>query len=136
MQGINEIHIAGIDETRPPAIRKEPYIDLYFKLSQQAPPAWCGAFNDLAVRMESSPKVDAEKGLYINTWVRTAAEIPAHLGLLKQKVAEATVIYHAKIAAASQAAKDAGADASLTEGPQGQLNKIIANLDFTAAKFP
>lgn len=134
MPSITDLHIAGIDETRPPAIRKEPYIDLYFKLSQQAPEAWCGEFNDLAVRMEASPKIDAGKGLFINSWVRTPEEIPAHLEILKTKVAEATTRYLAKIALAKQAEKDAGADSSQTEGPQGKLNKIIAGLDFTPAR--
>lgn len=134
MASIGDIHIIGIDETRPPAIRKEPYIDLYFKLSQQAPAAWCSAFNDAVARMESSPKVEPEKGLIINTWVRTPAEIPSHLEVLKQKVAEATATYLAKIESARQAARDAGADASLTEGPQGKLNQIISALDFTPVK--
>lgn len=133
MPSIIDLHIAGIDETRPPAIRKEPYIDLYFKLSQQAPAAWCSQFNDLTVRMEASPKVDASKGLFINSWVRSPEEIPAHLEILKKKVSEATQNYLAKIALAKQAEKAAGTDSSTTEGPQGKLNKIIAGLDFSVA---
>ena len=31
MEGISDIKIIGIDEKRPPKIRKEPYIDLVFK---------------------------------------------------------------------------------------------------------
>lgn len=39
--------IIGIDETRPPKIRKEPYIDISFKLSHQAPIEWCKDLNAL-----------------------------------------------------------------------------------------
>ena len=37
MEGISDLKIIGTDERRPPIIRKEPYIDVFFKLSHQAP---------------------------------------------------------------------------------------------------
>ena len=46
MEGISDIKICGIDETRPPMIKKEPYIDLNFKLIHKAPKDWCNDFKD------------------------------------------------------------------------------------------
>jgi hypothetical protein len=46
MEGISDIRITGIDETRPPRIRKEPYIDLCFRLTHKAPVDWCHDFTD------------------------------------------------------------------------------------------
>lgn len=131
MEGISDIFIAGIDDTRPPKIRKEPYIDLYFKLSHQAPEGWCKDFNELVVKMESSPKIDPAKGLIIATWVRTPALIPAHLKQLKENVAECTRRYIEKVAIAKQTSQDESADTGQNTGPQGELNSIVAALDFS-----
>jgi hypothetical protein len=131
MEDVKDIYIAGIDENRPPTIRKEPYIDLYFRLSRQAPEAWCKEFNDLTASMDSSPKVDPAKGLFINTWVRKPDDIPAHLQLLNAKVLECTERYLARIELARQAERRAGADVAASGGPQGLLNKIIAGLTFS-----
>lgn len=135
MEGISDIYIAGVDENRPPALRKEPYIDLYFKLSHKAPEAWCKLFNDLVAKLEASPKIDPAQGLIISTWVRLPDDIPVHLAALQKKVAECTVQYIQKIELARQAEKSASADVGLAEGPQGKLNKIIAALDFSPGKL-
>jgi hypothetical protein len=131
MEGISDIFIAGIDDTRPPKILKEPYIDLFFKLSHQAPEGWCKDFNELVVKMESSPKIDPAKGLIIATWVRTPSLIQAHLAQLKEKVAECTRRYIEKVAIANQASQDQAADTTSNSGPQGELNRIIAALNFS-----
>ena len=55
MQGISDINIIGIDETRPPFIRKEPYIDIFFELSHQAPIDWCKDLNSLFRNKWKSP---------------------------------------------------------------------------------
>ena len=72
MEGISDIKITGIDEKRPPVIRKEPYIDIFFKLSHQAPADWCKDFNALLSNHPTAPKIKEKEGLYIEGWVRTA----------------------------------------------------------------
>ena len=67
MKGISDLRIIGIDERRPPIIRKEPYIDLYFKLSHQAPADWCNDFNALLSKHPSAPKINPKEGLYIES---------------------------------------------------------------------
>lgn len=37
MVGIKDLKIVGIDPDRPPRIRKEACIDIYFKLPEKAP---------------------------------------------------------------------------------------------------
>ena len=134
MKDISDIYIVGVDENRPPALRKEPYIDLYFKLSHQAPDAWCKLFNDLVAKLEASPKIDPGQGLFITTWVRLPNDIPAHLKALQTKVAECTAKYIEKIELARKAERAAGADVSQAEGPQAKLNAIIKGLDFSVGK--
>jgi len=130
VEEISNIKIIGIDEMRPPKIQKEPYIDLFFKLSSKAPPAWCADFNDSMVRHPSSPKIKPEEGLYIETWVRKSDEIAAHLQLLKTRVAECGERYIEKLRIARQKSEEEGADLNKGLGEQGQLNRIIAQLDF------
>jgi hypothetical protein len=131
MEGISDIRIVGIDETRPPRIRKEPYIDIYFALSHQAPEEWCVEFNSLLTDELGKPNIQEKDGLYIEAWVRKPEEIVALLDMLKAKVAECTQQYIERI---ESAVRDASADdvsvASEDEGEQGQLNRIIAGLDF------
>ena len=133
MEGISDIRIAGIDENRPPRLRKEPYIDLHFRLLHKAPPDWCEGFNDLLLKHEYAPKINAEEGLFINTWVRSPDEIAGLFLVLKEKVSECTAQYIEKIAASKRYA-DGNNDLLQKEGEgeQGRLNRIIAALDFAA----
>ena len=133
MEGISDIRIAGMDENRPPRLRKEPYINLYFRLLHKAPPDWCEGFNDLLVKHEYAPKINAEEGLYIETWVRNPDEIAGLFQVLKEKVTECTTQYIEKIAA-SKRESDSDNDLLQKEGggEQGRLNKIIAGLNFDA----
>lgn len=133
MEGISDIRIAGMDENRPPRLRKEPYINLYFRLLHKAPPAWCVGFNDLLVKHEYAPKINTEEGLFIETWVRNPDEIAALFNILKEKVTECTAQYIEKIAV-SKRASDSDNELLQKEGggEQGRLNKIIAGLDFDA----
>jgi len=130
MEGISDIRITGIDEKRPPRIRKEPYIDLVFRLAHKAPADWCQDFNDLMSKNEYAPKIDLDEGLYIKTWVRSADEISAHLQLLKDTVAQCTGQYIEKIRAHEQNRNDGNDLLQKEEGAQGRLNRIIAGLDF------
>ncbi|MDR9437386.1 MAG: hypothetical protein RI563_10905 [Thiohalophilus sp.] len=129
MEGISDIRICGVDETRPPRIRKEPYIDIYFKLSHQAPKAWCEDFNRLNAKKGHAVKIDSSRGLFIETWVRQPEEIPPLLESLKQAVTACNEQYIRRIEEEARAAASANA-APGDEGEQGRLNRIIASLNF------
>lgn len=131
MEGISDIKITGMDEKRPPRIRKEPYIDLVFRLAHKAPADWCRDLVDHQSKAGLSVKIDTDECLFIETWVRTPDQIAAHLELLKKAVAECNARYIARIEARDRH-RDGGNDQLAQEaGPQGQLNRIIAALDFS-----
>ena len=130
MEGISDLKIIGIDEMRPPRIRKEPYIDIFFKLSHQAPADWCRNLNDLLAKESGNFKIKEKEGMFIESWVRTPDEIIDLLALLKLNVAECTRQYIERIALARQNAGDSGAMLAQESGEQGRLNEIIAALVF------
>lgn len=134
MEGISDLRIIGIDEQRPPVIRKEPYIDVIFKLSHQAPAEWCRDFNGLLAKHAATPKIIEKEGLYIEAWVRTPDEIVDFLALLKDTVAKCSQEYVERIQLLASNAGDANVALSQETGEQGRLNKIIAGLDFDDAK--
>ena len=130
MKNIKDLKIAGIDSTRPPVIRKEPYIDLVFRLSDRASKEWCMDFNSLFVDVEYSVKINLIDCLYIETWTRTMDEIPEHLEMLKEKVSECNqTFYNRQVELARIANNNSNALAD-EQGPQGRLNNIIAKLNF------
>lgn len=132
MEGISDIKIIGIDDKRPPIIRKEPYIDVYFKLSHQAPVIWCKDFNAILSKHPSTPRINEKEGLYIDTWVRKPDEIIQLLDRLKETVVECTRLYIERVELSMRNSDDA--NALLTQqgsGEQGRLNRIIAELDFS-----
>jgi len=134
MEGLSDIRIVGMDEKRPPIIRKEPYIDLYFKLSHQAPADWCREFNSLMSGHPTKPAIKEKEGLYIEAWVRTPDEIVPMLDLLKKQLAECTRQYIERVELSTRVADDArAAQAQAVDGEQGRLNRIIASLDFGEA---
>jgi len=129
MEGISDIKIVGIDEKRPPRVRKEPYVDLFFKLSHKAPPLWCTDFNALMSDLKSVGKINAAEGLYIEAWVRTMEDIPKLLEQLRKGVEECTRRYIARIL--QQELDGDGKNAPLeVGGEQGRLNKIITELKY------
>ncbi len=130
MEGISDIKITGIDEKRPPRLRKEPYIDLVFKLSHKAPPDWCKDFNDSLSKNTYAPKINLDDGLYIQTWVRSIDEIAGLLLLLKKSVTACTEHYIEKVQRAAQNAEGDNALLLGGGGEQGRLNAVIAGLDF------
>ena len=134
MEGISDIKITGIDDKRPPVIRKEPYIDIYFKLSHQAPLLWCKDFNAILSKHPSTPRINEKEGLYIETWVRKPDEIAGLLERLKETVVECTRRYIERVELSMRNTNDANALLSKQGGgEQGRLNKIIAELDFSDA---
>jgi len=130
VEGISDIRIIGIDEKRPPIIRSEPYIDLIFKLSHQAPADWCNDFNSLMAKHPGSPKIKQQEGLYIESWVKSPDLIIAYLEQLKAKICLCNDMYIERI---EQSARDnikADPSAVAETSPQGRLNMIIAALVF------
>ena len=130
MEGISDIKIIGIDEQRPPIIRKEPYIDLYFKLAHKAPEDWCKDFNALMSKYSGTPKINVVDGMYIESWVKTSDEIVDYLEQLKAKVAQCSKEYIRRIELAMLNAQDANVAIGEESGEQGRLNKIIASLNY------
>ena len=136
MEGISDLKIIGVDERRPPIIRKEPYIDIFFKLSHQAPTDWCKDLNALLSKLPTSPRIKETEGLYLEAWVKTPDEIVAFLTLLKGKVADCNHQYIERIElAARNAAGAANAAQDHDSGEQGRLNKILGALDFSDIKI-
>jgi hypothetical protein len=68
MSSFEEIRIISIDEARPPRVRKEAYIDLFFKLSHKAPLDWCEEFNALGRQINPAAKIDIPRQKSIKTW--------------------------------------------------------------------
>lgn len=131
MEGISDIRIIGIDDMRPPRIRKEPYINLYFKLSHKAPAQWCADFNALVAKKTYTTRIDPGEGLFIETWLRKPEEIETVLEGLKAAVKEASEVFIARMKAEALAAAAAGNTLNPEdEGEQGRLNRIIAGLKF------
>lgn len=130
MEGISDIKITGIDERRPPRIRKEPFIDLCFRLAHKAPVDWCHDLIDHQAKAGFSVKINTDECLYLETWVRTPDQIVAHVQMLKKAVAQCNARYIEKIAARERVRDGANDRLAQEAGPQGELNRIIAALDF------
>ena len=118
MDGISDIKIVGVDQKRPPIIRKEPYIDIFFELSHKAPPEWCIDFNRLMKDHPTTPKIQASEGLYIEAWVKKSDEIASFVELLKKTVTECNDQYIAKINLAVQKNDSASASLAQEQGEQ------------------
>jgi hypothetical protein len=130
LEDIGDIKIVGIDEKRPPRIRKEPYIDLFFRLSHQAPKKWCQDFNKLAKDLVPPVKIDDNEGIFIDAYVRDMDTIAMHLEKIKRKIVLCNEQYIEEIR--QREAAELARNVSLfgEEGEQGKLNKIIAALRF------
>ena len=131
MQGISDINIIGVDETRPPFIRKEPYIDIFFELSHQAPTDWCKNLNSqLSLnKTTSNASINEKEGLFIKTWVRSPKEITSLLEQLKEEITECTSQYIKRIQLNSQHTDDDKTETN-ESSEQANLNTIITSLVF------
>ena len=130
MNSISDIKIIGIDEERPPRMRKAAYIDLYFKLSTKPPPDWCDDFNALAHKIEPAAKIDKIKGNVIETWVREMDLIPGHLEKIKKTVTRCNQQYMEKVLKKQLAAALKDASVVGMDGQQNRLNEIVTALNF------
>ena len=129
MEDIKDLKIFGIDENLPPKIRKEPYFDLVFKLNQKASNAWFSDFNGLTAKSPYPAKIKIGEGKFVELWVRKSEELAPALDSLKKVVAQCTADFLARILAETNSQKDSTTSLE-TEGEQGRLNKIVAELDF------
>jgi hypothetical protein len=130
LEDIRDIKIVGIDEKRPPRIRKEPYIDLFFRLSHQAPKKWCQDFNKLTKDLVPPVKIDENAGIFIDAYVRDIGHITVHLEKIKMKISACNEQYIENIRQKELAATTKNNLFVAEEGEQGKLNKIIAALRF------
>lgn len=124
----NNFKIVGIDQQRPPRVRKEAYIDLVLKLSDKAPSDWIDLFDALGRQINPSVKMDKTAGDCIMAWVRTMDDIPAHFEKIKQKVQACNLQYQEQLQRKLAAAQISSESASSQQ--QARLNAIIAALDF------
>jgi predicted DNA-binding helix-hairpin-helix protein len=130
MTDIKQIKIIGIDEERPPMLRKEGYIDLYFKLSVKAPEDWCDEYNKLGNRLTPRVKINPAVGLIIETYVHDVNQIQAHLDRIKEQIKACTTdclekVRQKQLALAAKSAAQLGVGSK-----QDELNVIIAGLNY------
>ncbi len=130
MQAINDIKIVSIDDERPPMIRKEAYIDLFFKLSTKAPLDWCEDFNVLGRQIEPGVKIEKNSGLYVEAWVKGMNDIAPHLESIKQNILDCNEQYIEKARQKQLALLAANAGEVGKDSEQFKLNEIIADLKF------
>ena len=130
MSLFEEIKILGVDEQRPPRIRKEAYIDLFFKLSRKAPLDWCEDFNALGRQMDPTAKIDKNAGECIDTYIKDMDSIQSHLDEIKQTIVDCNEQYEEKIRQRELASAASNAELMGQDGEQHKLNVIIAALRF------
>ena len=130
MSDITDIKVIGFDNDRPPRIRKEAYIDLYFQLSQKAPLDWCEDFNALGRRVNPSPKIDKNKGLHIETYVNNMNLIAQQLASVKKLLLECNQQYQQKIDEKARILAASNASLQGQDGEQFKLNQIVDALSF------
>ena len=130
MTQFNKIKIIGIDASRPPRVRKESYIDLFYQLSEDAPEEWCEDFADFGRQVNPLAKIDKIKPGFISTYVNDMDAIPRHFEQLKQAVVDCNTQYLEKLRQREQALARENAVAREQGGQQYKLDEIIASLDF------
>lgn len=130
MNSISDIKIIGIDSDRPPRVRKESYIDLFFRLSDKAPLDWCEEFNALGRHLKPSPKINTKSGECIETYVNDMDSIAQHLVDVKEIVVDCNSKFQAKLDEQARELAASNADLQDEGGEQLRLNEIIAALDF------
>ena len=130
MSSFTELKIIGIDTDRPPRIRKEPYIDLFYRLSEVAPEEWCEDFQNFGRHVNPMAKVDKTERAFIGTYVNDMDAIPAQLEQLKQAVDECNTYFLEKLRQREKTMADSNAALREQGGEQFKLNEIVASLDF------
>lgn len=132
MTSFNAIKITGIDASRPPRIRKESYVDLFYQLSEDAPADWCEAFNGFGREVNPMAKIEADNRGIISTYINDIEAIPAHFEQLKQAVADCNAQHLEKLRQRELELARDKANLQEQDGAQFKLNEIVASLDFDA----
>lgn len=127
-----EIRITGIDANRPPRIRKEAYIDLYYQLSEDAPEEWREDFNALGRGVDPQAKIEKGAPGFVSTYVNDMETIPGHFEQIRQAIADCNEQYLAKLKQRQESLARQNAALQEQGGQQFRLNEIIAALDFEA----
>lgn len=130
MSNFESIRILGMDESRPPLMRKESYIDLYFKLSHKVPVDWSDEFNSLGRQSKLSPKMDRGRDDCIASYVNEMSQIPAQVESIKRIIVECNKKYLEKIRQKEEALAIIKAKQTGQNTDQLKLNAIIAALVF------
>lgn len=130
MNSICDFKIIGIDSDRPPRMRKEAYIDLFFRLSDKVPTAWSEEFNALGRHLKPSPKININSCECIETYVNDMDSIAQHLEDVKEIVADCNSKFQAKLDETARELAASKASLQGEDGEQHRLNEIIAALDF------
>lgn len=130
LDNILDIRIIGIDEKRPPIIRKEPYIDLFFKLSCKPPEDWCEDFNAIGKNLVPPVKIDKTARAFIDAYVRDMNYIPEHLAIIRKKITACNEKYIESMRLKELAAAEKNASLLPEDGEQRKLNSIVAALKF------
>lgn len=130
MIDINSIKVIGFDETRPPLVRKENYIDLFFKLSVEPPADWCDDFNGLGHQIQPPAKINPQAKTIISTYVHDMQLLQKHLDKIKEKVSLCNENYVEKIRQKALALAAKQAETTGTNAKQNQLNEIVSRLIF------
>jgi hypothetical protein len=130
MSEFSEIKIIGIDKDRPPRVRKEAYIDLFFRLSNKVPMDWCEDFNALGRKETPSPKIDKNKGECIESYVNNMNLIAPHLADIKKVVINCNLKYQQKLDEKARILAASNATLQGQDGEQMKLNDIIDALNF------
>ncbi len=130
MSTFEEIKIMGIDENRPPRVRKEAYIDLFFKLSHTAPLDWCEDFKALGRQIDPGAKIDKNASDCIDTYVNHMNNIQSHLNEIKQTIVDCNERYAEKVRQRELAEAANNAALMGQDGEQQKLNEIISALSF------
>ena len=129
---MSDIKIIGIDKDRPPRIRKEAYIDLFFRLSEKGSIEWCEDFNALGRKMNPSPKIDKNIRECIQTYVGNMTLIAQHLADVKEVLRNCNEQHQQKIDEKARVLAASNASLQGQDGEQQKLNRIIDGLDFDA----
>jgi len=129
MQSIRELKVIGIDESRPPVIRKEPYIELFFKINNQAPKDWCIHFNDVMKNAKYPVKIKPEEGVMVETWVRGVDEIEKSLKVIQLAFVRCSDDYIENIESQSRINESDVSGAPISP-EQMNLNNVVSNLKF------
>ena len=130
MSEFSEIKIIGIDKDRPPRVRKEAYIDLFFQLSNKVPMDWCEDFNALGRKETPSPKIDKNKGECIESYVNNMNLISSHLADIKKVVINCNLQYQQKLDEKARILAATNATLQGQDGEQMKLNDIVDALNF------